>query len=445
MTMKALKLFVLAMLFNTTMVSFGQLNSVFIEKYYVSDENDALDTIGGTLISGSTTYRLYFDLGPQSRVKRIFGDSRHPFVVESSHPFFNNLSQGKSFGKDFTKASLSENTVALDSYLTLGQIAKQGAKVYFALPKEMDSDGSFIGGNNNDGGSAGGVGLLSASNAEAGIPLTVADGNDTLSIGSITWSSVGVQDVISGLDTTIFGRNGESIFVSQNFYLQSSQAIGGFDLDTNLVLWAQLTTFGDLSFEVNVEVETWNGSEWISSTYVSTDTLLQDGELYNPFLSYPYACGCMDPDYLEYSSAYVCELEGDCQNLIVYGCADSMACNYNPFVNVHVEELCCYPGSCRNRDITEVCPGLMGEEAFELVLFPNPVNDEININVLNAEIEDLEILIYNASGALMFSQKFDQAPYNWNIHTDVSGFQVGVYQVVVRTAEDVTSKMFFKL
>lgn len=443
--MRVFKWFFLAVLFCIGSSSFGQLRKVMIENYYISDVQDSQDTFGGSLPVGSTTYRLFFELEPNSRVKRIFGDVRHPFQVSSTQNFFNNISQGKSFGKDFTKASLSENTVALDSYLTIGQVAKQGAKIYFAVPKNLDTDGSFVGGVNNDGGSVGGVGLLSAENPSAGIPLTVADGNDTLALGTITWSTAGVQDIITGTDTTIFGANDKNEFLSSDFYFESSQSIGGVDLDSNLVLFAQLTTLGELSFDINVEIETWSNGQWISTTYVSADTLLENGEVYSPFLSYPYSCGCMNPDYLEYSPAYVCELEGSCQNLIVYGCMDSMACNYNPLVNVGVEELCCYPGSCNNRDITEVCPSLMGSDAFTLSLFPNPVSDEININVLNAQVEDLEISIYNSNGALMFNSKYAQAPYNWNIHTDVSGFEVGVYQVVVKTPGNVTSKMFFKI
>jgi hypothetical protein len=183
----------------------AQLKRVHIEKYYISDANDATDTIGGGLEIGSTTYRVYLELQPNTRVLNIFGSEGHPFVVSSSAPFFNNLSQGKSFGKDFTKAALSENTVALDTYLSIGQVAKQGAKVFFALPKPLDNDGSFIGGSNNDGGSNGGAGLLSAENAEAGIPLTVQDGFDTLQVPAINWTSNGVQDFITGSDSTIFG------------------------------------------------------------------------------------------------------------------------------------------------------------------------------------------------------------------------------------------------
>ena len=442
--MKKIKSFFLLLFLGCSFLSNGQLKGVFIEKYYVSDAADSQDTIGGFLAPGTTTYRLFLELESNARVKQIFGDDRHPFHVGSTLPFFNNIAQGKSFGKDFTKASLSENTVALDTYLTLGQVAKQGAKVYFALPKIMDTDGSFVGGNNNDGGSTGGAGLLSAQNVLAGIPLTISDGNDTLSMGTLTWSTSGVQDVITGEDTTIFGLSTNTDFISSGFYLASSSAIRGIDLDSNRVMIAQLTTAGELTFDLNIELEVWENGQWNSVTYVSKDTLLQNGERFNPFLSYPYACGCMNPAYLEYSPAYVCELEGSCQNLIVYGCMDTMACNYSVEVNVNVQELCCYPGSCNNRNLIEVCPSLMGEHAFDVSIFPNPAVEIINVNVLNADIEDVEISIYNSNGALMHTQRLNQAPNNLNVHIDLADFHVGIYQVVVRTSDHVSSKMFFK-
>ncbi len=422
----------------------AQLKRVHIEKYYISDTNDATDTIGGGLDVGSTTYRVYLELQPNTRVLNIFGSAGHPFVVASTAPFFNNLSQGKSFGKDFTKAALSENTVALDTYLTIGQVAKQGAKVFFALPKSLDNDGSFIGGANNDGGSVAGVGLLSSENIDAGIPVTEQDGFDTLQVPSIIWTSNGVQDFITGADSTIFGSlvSGNS-FSSEAFNLSSSVGIGGVVPDSNFVLVGQFTTTGELSFELNAEIQVYENGQWNNITYVGRDTLLNNGEVYNPFLSYPYACGCMNPDYLEYNAAYVCELEGSCLNLIVYGCADSMACNYNPEVNINVQDLCCYPGDCNNRDLVEVCPQLLGS-AFELNLFPNPVQDLLQCNVLNDEVSDLNIKVYNANGVLLFEQNIQEAPYNFNMGVDVSNYEAGLYQLVISANGKTNSKLFFK-
>ena len=57
----------------------AQLEKVIIEKYYVSDANDATDVDGGGVPVGSTTYRIYLDLKPGTVLKRIYGDANHPF------------------------------------------------------------------------------------------------------------------------------------------------------------------------------------------------------------------------------------------------------------------------------------------------------------------------------------------------------------------------------
>ena len=61
--MKNLTAFILSSIFVLSGVSaFAQLERVYIEKYYVSDANDATDTTGGILPAGSTTYRVYVDM-----------------------------------------------------------------------------------------------------------------------------------------------------------------------------------------------------------------------------------------------------------------------------------------------------------------------------------------------------------------------------------------------
>lgn len=65
----------------------AQLQKVIVEKYYISDANDATDTLGGGLSAGSTTYRIYVDLAPGSILKKIYGDGYHPFSIQSTAPF----------------------------------------------------------------------------------------------------------------------------------------------------------------------------------------------------------------------------------------------------------------------------------------------------------------------------------------------------------------------
>ncbi|MFN5317633.1 MAG: hypothetical protein ACK5CY_02215, partial [Bacteroidia bacterium] len=175
----------------------AQLENIIVELYYVSDSIDATDTIGGGLTAGSKTYRIYADLSPDAKLRRLYGDANHPIRFESTANFFNNKEDGQSFGFDFSKTRLDENTVALDTWLTLGQTTKSANKQGGIL-KEYDTDGSFIAGAGvNDGGSAEiPEGLLNNADSLAGIPLNQADGNDTLPIIPTDANSIGIINTL---------------------------------------------------------------------------------------------------------------------------------------------------------------------------------------------------------------------------------------------------------
>ena len=426
----------------------AQFEKVIVEKYYVSDSNDFTDTSGGIVPIGSTTYRIYIDLAPGSILKKIYGDPNHPFEITSTEVFFNNILDGKSFGKDLTKVSLSENTVALDSWLTLGQVPKkQGTKTYYGILKNQDDDGSFIGGINNDGGSSLiATGLLINNDPSCGIPLTVVDGIDTMTVTPNSWSDAGVVDFTSGNDSTIFGSLvPKKEFISTAFTLSNS-GVTGVNLDSNQIIIAQLTTKGDLSFKINLELEKLVNGVPTLVKYVAKDTLLVAGEIFSPLLSYPTSCGCDDPDFLEYSSSYVCYLEGSCQTPIKIGCMDSMACNYDPAVNINVEELCCYPGFCADRNIEEVCPSLMGND-FDVNLYPNPTSGDITMNLISGIACNWNYEVYNTYGSVKLSGSFTTTDSELNVvlPLDLSNIDLGMYRLKVSNGDLSKHKLFIKL
>ena len=426
----------------------AQLEKVIVEKYYVSDSNDFTDTSGGIVSIGSTTYRIYIDLAPGSILKKIYGDPNHPFEITSTEVFFNNILDGKSFGKDLTKVSLSENTVALDSWITLGQVPKkQGTKTYYGILKNQDDDGSFIGGINNDGGSSLiATGLLINNDPSCGIPLIVSDGIDTMTVTPSSWSEVGVVDFTSGNDSTIFGSLvPKKEFISTGFSLSNS-GVTGVNLDSNQIIIAQLTTKGDLSFKLNLEIEQLINGLPTLVKYVAKDTLLVAGEIFNPFLSYPQSCGCDDPDFLEYSSSFVCYLEGSCQTPVKIGCMDTLACNYDPAVNINVEELCCYPGFCADRNIEEVCPSLMGND-FDVNLYPNPTSGDITMNLISGNACNWNYEVYNTYGSVKLSGSFTttQSELNVVLPLDLSNIDLGMYRLKVSNGDLSKHKLFIKL
>jgi len=86
----------------------AQLEKVIVEKYYITDANDATDITGGSIQPGTTTYRIYIDLLPNTRLKSIYGSIGHPVVFESTAPFYNHASDGKTYAKEFLKNRYSE-------------------------------------------------------------------------------------------------------------------------------------------------------------------------------------------------------------------------------------------------------------------------------------------------------------------------------------------------
>jgi hypothetical protein len=419
----------------------AQLEGLVVETYYVSDVLDATDTIGGQLLEGETTYRIYLDLAPGSRLLSVFGQEEHPFSMGSTRRFFNNV-DGASFGYEIPKVSYESNTVALDSYITLGQNGFQGLKNYYGILKSQDTDGSFIGGLNNDGGSEMvDGGLLTNADPIAGIPLTVADGMDTLNLAITDWFSFGIVDFASGADSSIFSNSAaDSTFESNQFILQC-EGVYGVNPDSNQVLVAQLTTPGEISFRLNARILTIGGD---TLTYVGTNVVNQPNTFFAPFLVYPQVCGCIDPSFIEFSPDFACEQEGACQTPVVFGCTDTLACNYDSAANFHVENLCCYPGFCQERDIEEVCPQLKGE-SFDFKMFPNPVVEKVFVQVISGVTSDISIRITDYNGLDVFSENISQAPLNYSTQIDFSDKPSGIYLVRVTGVEGVKNGMLVKL
>jgi len=425
----------------------AQIEKVFVELYYVSDTVDATDTTGGILPAGSKTYRIYIDLLPGTKLRKVYGDANHALKIHSTDYFFNNAIDGQSFANAISKSRYGENTVALDSWLTLGQTTRTSTKTYFGIPKAQDRDGSFVGGVHNDGGSASiSYGLLTNQDPQAGIPLTTSDGMDTMTVLPGAWGNYGFTDLVSGVDSTIFGSaRPDSQFVSNNAGLQNS-GIQGVIADSNQVLVAQLTTLGELSFELNVEVEETDGVNTRIVKYVANDDILLADERVSAHLKYPPVCGCTDPDYLEYLPTYSCGEPSACRTLIVFGCMDTNACNYDPAANYHIQSLCCYPGSCNDRDISIVCPqlssGRYGISGF--ALYPNPSSGRITCQASVGDNRGIKYAVYDAFGRKMLEQEMGSVSGLLLQNIDISFLADGVYVFRLFDGEESQSKSFLK-
>jgi hypothetical protein len=428
-----------------TSLSFSQLEKVIVEKYYVTDNDDITDTIGGKIELGTVTYRIFVDMKKGSKLKSLFGDVNHKISFSSTSNFFNHKLDGQTFAKDFIKGRYGEGTVALDSWLTLGQTTKkQGTKTFFGTPKTLDNDGSFIGGVNNDGGSAIiATGLLKNNISEIGIPLTTADGMSSMIDLPSGWNDFGIKNFVTGADSTIFGSLVSGKMFSSNSFLLSNSGVEGVISDNNQVLVAQLTTKGELTFNLNIEIEENIDGITKSVKYVSSDSILLDGEVYSPMLKYPSECGCQNPSFLEYSPSFGCNKESDCKTPIVYGCTDTLACNFDSKANFMIHNLCCYPGACNERDIAEVCPDLKGE-SFEFEISPNPSNSDIIIQGIVGDIKEVEFSLFDSYGIEVYHKLISVENKMISEQLNLDGLVSGLYIARIISNSNSSSLLFLK-
>jgi hypothetical protein len=214
--------------------------------------------------------------------------------------------------------------------------------------------------------------------------------------------------------------------------------------DSNRVLVAQLTTKGDISFELNIMMSEPNGSSFKDVKYVAK---LADGDInsdtlkVSPYLTYPQACGCRDPHYLEYSSSYACNNSDSCRTPIVYGCMDTNACNYDPNANFNIPSLCCYPGYCNDRNIAVVCPEVTDKR---MRIYPNPAKDQLTLQISAANNEKAHYDICDLFGTVIKTNEIDPSSGNSVQNIDISKLNEGVYMLRLFTINSTEEKMFIK-
>lgn len=414
----------------------AQLEKVIVETYYISDSIDAADTTNGILPTGSTTYRIYVDLQPGCKLNKVFGSAGHDFKISSTAPFFNAV-YGETFGNKVAKTEISNGISALDTWLTLGQTyEKKQGKTGFGILKSQDKEPSSL------------ITMLTNANPLAGTPLTSTDGHfSSAGLAPVTISHLGIVDEFTNYDSTIFGSilpGSEFNSKGQEVNLTAGSGVNvmGVVADSNQILIAQLTTKGKISFELNLEVVDPSGK---LVTYVAKpDADPNSTAIVSSQLTYPGSCGCMDPHYLEYSNNFVCEKPQSCKTLIVCGCTDSFACNFDPNANVNIPALCCYPGFCNNRDIEVVCPTITSD--VEFTVYPNPATFILMLQVSGLkENNEVKYSIYDSFGIFKMEGSKTSSTGGFTESIDVSTFSAGLYSIRVSVDGAVkSSKLFMK-
>ncbi len=225
--------------FNTFANAQNGLENIIVEKYYISDAHDASATSGGYLPKGSVTYRIYADMLPAYRFQAAYGVPGHDLRFATTTTFFNNESYGASVANDINKNALKYNTVMLDSWLSVAAASAGN----FGISKEEDNDLKTI--VNEDG-------LLQNKDANADLPLSKRDG--------LLEASPQLAVTFYGIDSNLLALFGNQNFKTkeQEFFTNNGSwaSIGGSvgPDEKNKVLIAQITTDGDFSFELNIQI-----------------------------------------------------------------------------------------------------------------------------------------------------------------------------------------------
>lgn len=197
------------------------LEGIVIEKYYVYNGSDKMDTTGGCLPKGAVTYRIYVDLKPDYTLQAVYGVPNHPLYIKTSTQFFNNTVNGQGTGDYINSSKLENTTAALDSYVTMGAATNN----HMGIPKAEDTDGSIIKINT----------------------LDKADGLAAVKIKPVTYFGI-IPNFFNTYNTA-------GTFATDNGSWAIFGGIKGVN-GSNKILIAQLTTDGDISYELNIQVGT---------------------------------------------------------------------------------------------------------------------------------------------------------------------------------------------
>lgn len=234
----------LALLMSASMVhAQNGLESIIVEKYYVSNAADAAGSTG-TLPAGSVTYRFFVDMLPGYKFQVAYGTPFHTLSLTTSTSFFNNEDRG-AVNPTYTKTQARSNTVMLDSWISAGAAC---AGNYGVLKSEDDV---ALGGatviNLN--------GILANNDATAGIPLTTHDGIWT-QVGTSSVTTVGQADAQAVVfDAT--SQQGSSFVMTDGAWSALAGAQG--PTASNRILIAQITTDGILTYALNIQIGTPTG------------------------------------------------------------------------------------------------------------------------------------------------------------------------------------------
>ena len=264
---KTLLLSLLSLLFSSiTLYAQNGLEKVIVEKYYISNAYDtSANKYAGKLPVGSTTYRIYADLLPGYKFSAAYGSPEHTLKIATTTTFYNNKEHGAIIPNIIPYRTLRKNTVMLDSWLSVGAA---GEDCYGILKTDDDTLETIKHEKK----------FLANTKKSMGIPLNQKD-------GIIRYDNVPRPTFFHIDDAAkIFDGNhpGGLFEIKDGAWACLEGSKGADSLTNNRVLIAQITTDGDLSFELNIQVA--SPIKGVSQRYVARNPI--ENEICIPSLIY---------------------------------------------------------------------------------------------------------------------------------------------------------------
>jgi hypothetical protein len=332
------------------------LENIIVERYYVSNAADSAVSVG-ILPVGSVTYRVYVDMLPGYKFQMAYGSPQHTLSITTTTSFFNNEDRGGT-NPTYTKTQAKNNTVMLDSWLSAGAAC---AGNFGILKTEDDSVATVI---NSDG-------VLQNADTSAGIPLSFQDGLIAGTPG--IFGTLGIDSVIAVFDAT--SQAGNSFTITNGGWFCLAGSVG--PKEDNKVLIAQLTTNGQLSFKLNIQLGTPDGN---IKKYV-WDNPVDTSEMQLSCLTYfsPVDTSTIDT-------------------------------TVTPPVNVQNSKI--------NKDLISI--------------YPNPGNGIFFLNTTSESNNDnYSYVIYDITGNVVLTKGIESTSANHTERIDMSSFSNGIYFIEV--------------
>ena len=224
------------------------LDSVVVEKYYISDNAD-MSAAGNILPVGSITYRIFVFMKPGYKLQAVFGSEQHPLIISTDRQIYNHPNYGNYIPNLIPDYSLPYNTVMLDSWISMGAASMGG----FGIPGYLDDTAGTIKNKYIPQ-------VLQGSGQASAFPVKERDGLN-FSCGKPPRVTVlGLDSLLQDLNKINAGNDSSGYsFATINGAWACLEGAVNKTCMPNVIIIGQITTAGKLHFEFNIQLGTPDG------------------------------------------------------------------------------------------------------------------------------------------------------------------------------------------